>query len=167
MTKTWNGHFTSVSGHFFANYISFHKTEVLKVILKGQTCHNLNWIKSYTKNTICFLSFYFQFCKKSVWKYTTLKWPFLAIFWQLHQNISKNWDSDRHFELLSESKSWLDQKLWHNISYSIFVSCLKMHHFRASLPKWVLTSPKEISSHIFKMTIFPKFFEAFMTHIIR
>ena len=105
MTKTWNGHFTSVSGHFFANYISFHKTEVLKVILKGQTCHNLNWIKSYTKNTICFLSFYFQFCKNIFWKYATHKWPFYDYFWQLRYNTSKNWDSDHHFELLSESKS--------------------------------------------------------------
>ena len=42
-----------------------------------------------------------------------------------------------------------------------------MHHFWASLPKCVLTPPKEISSHIFKMAIFPKFFEAFMSHIIR
>ena len=42
-----------------------------------------------------------------------------------------------------------------------------MYHFRASLPKWVLTTPKKISSHIFKMAIFPKFFEDFMTHIIR
>ena len=49
----------------------------------------------------------------------------------------------------------------------IFLSCLKMHHFMASLPKWVLTSPKETSSHIFKMVIFPKFFWAFMKHIIR
>ena len=42
-----------------------------------------------------------------------------------------------------------------------------MHHFMASLPKWILTPPKETSSHIFKMVIFPKFFWAFMKHIIR
>ena len=48
-----------------------------------------------------------------------------------------------------------------------FLSCLKMHHFMASLPKWVLTSPKKTSSHIFKIVIFPKFFWAFMKHIIR
>ena len=54
------------------------------------------------------------------------------------------------------------------ISVKIFIfSCLNMHHFRASLPKWVLTTPKEISSHIFNMAIFPKLFEAFMTQIIR
>ena len=35
-TKLEVGHFTSNSGHFLANYInSFHKTEVLTVILKG------------------------------------------------------------------------------------------------------------------------------------
>ena len=39
MTKLGVCHFTSISGHFFANYISsFHKTEVLVVILKGPTC---------------------------------------------------------------------------------------------------------------------------------
>ena len=42
-----------------------------------------------------------------------------------------------------------------------------MHHFRASLPKWVLTSSKKTTSHIFKMTIFQKIFEAFMRHIIK
>ena len=47
------------------------------------------------------------------------------------------------------------------------ISCLQVHHFRASLPKWVLAPSKKISSHIFKMTIFPNFFEAFMSHIIR
>ena len=41
----------------------------------------------------------------------------------------------------------------------------EMHQFRASLPKWVLTPHKEISSQIFKL-LFPKFFEAFMTHIL-
>ena len=48
-----------------------------------------------------------------------------------------------------------------------FFSCLKMHYFRAILPKWVLAPPKETSSHSFKMAIFPKFFGAFMKHIIR
>ena len=42
------GHFTTISGHFFANYISiFHKTEIQTVILRCLVCLNLNWIKSY------------------------------------------------------------------------------------------------------------------------
>ena len=99
-----NGHFITISGHFFANYIKiFHKTEIQTVILRCLVCLNPDWIKS---NDI-----------KSV-----------KIF---------------------------------------FFSCLKMSYFRASLPKWVLTIPKKISSHIFKMAIFPKFFEYFMTDIIR
>ena len=32
-------------------------------------------------------------------------------------------------------------------------SCLKMHHFRNSLPQWVLTPQKKTSSHIFKNII--------------
>ena len=46
-------------------------------------------------------------------------------------------------------------------------SCLKMHHFRAILPKWVLTPQKETSSRVFKMAIFSKFFLTFISHIIR
>ena len=50
-TKLGVGHFTSISGHFLANFIdSFHKTEVLTVILMGPTCQNLIWIKSYNIN---------------------------------------------------------------------------------------------------------------------
>ena len=60
MTKLGVGHFTSISGHFFAKYSnSFHKTELLMVILKGLTCQTLNWIKSYDTNHkfVCFLLF--------------------------------------------------------------------------------------------------------------
>ena len=36
MTNFKLGHFTTIFGHFFANYIYiFHKTEVLMVILRG------------------------------------------------------------------------------------------------------------------------------------
>ena len=43
-----NGHFSTISGHFFANYISiFHKTEIQTVILRCLVCPNINLIKSY------------------------------------------------------------------------------------------------------------------------
>ena len=46
-----NGSFTTISGHFSANYIKiFHKTEVQTVILRYLVWLNLNWIKS--NNTI-------------------------------------------------------------------------------------------------------------------
>ena len=42
------GYFTTISGHFFANYINiFHKTEVQTFILRSLVSLNLNWIKSY------------------------------------------------------------------------------------------------------------------------
>ena len=41
------------------------------------------------------------------------------------------------------------------------------NHIKFAHPDKVLTSSKEISSHIFKMAIFPKIFDYFMTHIIR
>ena len=95
-----NGSFTTISGHFSANYIKiFHKTEVQMVILRYLVCLNLNWIKS-------------------------------------------------------------------NSTILIF-SCLEIHYFRAGLPKWVLTLPKEISSHWFKMALFPKNIVAFKKHIIK
>ena len=44
MAKLGVGPFTSISGHFFANNInSFHKTEVLMVILKDPTYQNPNF----------------------------------------------------------------------------------------------------------------------------
>ena len=44
-------HFTTISGHFIANYINtFHKTEVVTVILRCLMSLNLNWIKSYNIN---------------------------------------------------------------------------------------------------------------------
>ena len=45
--------------------------------------------------------------------------------------------------------------------------CLKMHHFRAIPPKWVLRHQKKISCHIFKMAILTKFFDDLMNHIVR
>ena len=48
MTKLGVGHFTSISGHFFANNINnFHKTEVLMVIMRCLMGLNLDWVKSY------------------------------------------------------------------------------------------------------------------------
>ena len=42
-----NGHFMTLSGHFFASYIKiFQKTEIQTVILRCLMDLNLNWIKS-------------------------------------------------------------------------------------------------------------------------
>ena len=47
-TKLWVGHFTTISGNFFANYINiFRKTEVLTIILRFLMGLNLDWFKSY------------------------------------------------------------------------------------------------------------------------
>ena len=90
MTKQEVGHFTSISGHFFANYIkSYHKTEVLAVILKGPTCQILIGLKAVTSITKYLVSIYFQFCKKKIWKLTTHKWPFYDHFWPFFGNYMK------------------------------------------------------------------------------
>ena len=66
--------------------------------------------------TILFTSVFFNFGKKA-WKFMFKKCPFFyhlgSFLWQLHRYLSQNWDSDCHFEVLNESKSLLDQKLWH------------------------------------------------------
>ena len=31
----------------------------------------------------------------------------------LYENLSQNWDSDGHFEVLNKSESWFVQQLWH------------------------------------------------------
>ena len=59
---------------------------------------------------------------------------------------------------------------WIRRNYIILVKekknpCLKMHHFRAISPRWILTPQKEISCHIFKMVILTKFFDDLMNHI--
>ena len=85
----------------------------------------------------------------------------------LHEYLSQNWSSEGHFEGLCVSISKLDQKLQHNISQNHFFSCLKVYYFMAILPKWILAPPKETSSHVFKMPLFPKLFRAFMRQIVR
>ena len=43
-----NGHFLTICGHFFSNYMDiFHKTETQTVILRCLVCLNINLIKSY------------------------------------------------------------------------------------------------------------------------
>ena len=88
---------------YFSN--SFHKTEVVMVILKGPTCQNLNWIKSYDINYKLFWQLCFSILEEKKAAKMAIFWPFVVFFWQLHRYISKNWDSDGHFEVLSVSKS--------------------------------------------------------------
>ena len=64
MTRLWVGHFKTIAGHFFANYInSFHKIEV---ILKCPTYSNLNWIKCYDTNHIFWLPVFCNFVRKKL-----------------------------------------------------------------------------------------------------
>ena len=141
---------------------SFWWAKPIEILIGSNTT---TWI------TIFVISFYFQFCKKKNWNFLTHKWPFYDHFWPFFGNYIKIFHKAeiqtvilRCFE--GQNFNWI--KSYNIISIkTIFFSCLKMHHFRASLPKWILTPPKEISSHIFKMVIFPKFFGAFMTQLIR
>ena len=68
-TNLWVGHFTTLSGHFLANYINiFHKIELQTIILMCLTCLNLIWIKSHDIKHIFFISCFLQFCKEKILK---------------------------------------------------------------------------------------------------
>ena len=55
------GCFRTISGHFFANYMSiFHKSEVQMVILRCLTGLNSDWFKSY--DTKCKYFHFWFFC---------------------------------------------------------------------------------------------------------
>ena len=98
---------------FFANYIYiFHKTESQMINLRCLPNLNHNWLRAMISFSVKCV---FQFCKKKRSFKNCHFWPFLVIFWLLHRYLSQNWDSDGHFEVLSVYKSYLDQKLQHNI----------------------------------------------------
>ena len=78
----------------------------------------------------------------------------------------KKW-SKCHLDTIQTTFSETNNYFRGNIGEIIFLSSLKMHYFRGSLPKWVLTPQKETSCHIFKIAIFSKFFGEFMSPIIR
>ena len=72
-----NGHFMTISGHFFANYIKiFHKTEIQTVILRCLVCLNPDWIKS--NDIISVEIFFFQ-----AWKCIISGLVCRSEFWQL------------------------------------------------------------------------------------
>ena len=82
MTKLGVGHFTSISGHFFANYIDiFHKIELPTFILMCLTCLNLIWIKSYDINHNLIWKLCFSILEEKTLKIKFQKWPFLDHLW--------------------------------------------------------------------------------------
>ena len=91
----------TISGHFFSNCINIiHKTEVQTVTLKCLMGLNLIWCKSYnTKHKM-----QKTHTSTNSPKFESDKWPFYDRFWpflcQLYEHLSKNWDSDSHFEVL-------------------------------------------------------------------
>ena len=84
-------------------------------------------------------------------------------FWICY--CSENW-SKFHLETILTTFSEKNINLGTILVKKIFFSCLKMHYFRGISPKWVLTSLREISSHMFKVASFSKFFGDFISHII-
>ena len=71
-----NGHFLTICGHFFGNYIDiFHKTEIQTVILRCLVCLNLNWIQSY--NIILVKNSFFSCLKMHHFSGVLPKWVLL------------------------------------------------------------------------------------------
>ena len=151
--------------------IAFTKLRFWQSFGRAQHVETLIGSKATTSIAILFTSFYFQFCKKKTWKFTTHKWPFYDHFGPFFCNFINIFHKNEiHVVILRclvSQNLLVESKTTTQYQIRKIVSCLQMHHFRANLPKWFLTPPKEISSHIFKMAIFPKFYETFMCHIIR
>ena len=158
-------------GIFFAHYInSFHKTEVLTGHFEVLNLKNLNWIKSYNIKNIFFASIFCNFVKKAtenLWHinghFTRISGHFFANYMKIFHKLEVQ--TINLSCLVCLNSNWIKSN--DIIFVKIFFLCLKTHHFRASLQKWVLTPPKDISSDTFKMAIFQKFFWAFMRHIVR
>ena len=101
----------------------------------------------------------------------THRWPFFdclgsffAIFMKISHKTEVQMDILRF--LVSLNLNWI-KSYYIILVKKKFFPCLKMRHFRAISPKWVLRPRKKISWHIFKMAILTKFFDDLMNHIVR
>ena len=141
VTKVWVGHVTTISGHFFANYIKiFHKTEVLTVILRCITHLNLNWIKSYDINHKCFRQLCFSILEEKKTAnlsfknghFSTISGHFFASYINIFHKTEVQTVNLRCLVCLN--LNWI--KSYDILLVKIFIfSCLKMHHFRGKIPK--------------------------------
>ena len=113
-----NGHFMTISGHFFVNYMNiFHKTEISTVILRCLTYLNLNWIKSY--NIKYKFSHFWFFCKLTELTKTDeyMKLYFSAFSWIFLDRIIVQAPSMCHFKCLGMRNLENDIKICQNTIY--------------------------------------------------
>ena len=101
----------------------------------------------------------------------THKWSFLTVFGHFFANFMNIFHKTEVQTIILRCLVSLNLN-WIRSNYKILViekkfPCLKMQHFRAISPRWILTPQKEISCHIFKMVILTKFFDDLMNHITR
>ena len=154
----WVRHFTTLSGHFLANYTNiFLKIELQAIILMCLTCLNLICIKQKTHFFICVFCNFVKKGTENLWLINghlgTISGHFLA-------HNMKIFHKKEAQTVILRCLVYLNLNLIK--SYDIilgrlfFFACLKMHYFRDIWPMWVLVPPKETSSQIFKIAIFPK-----------
>ena len=121
---------------FFDNYNnSFHKrsfwcAQFVKILVGS---------KVMTLITIFFLFLFFQFCKKKNEKLQFINGHFTTIYGHFSANHDKIFHKTEVQTVFLRCLVYLNQKLRYNISQKHFFSCLKMHHFKAILPKCFLT----------------------------
>ena len=115
-----NGLFTTISGHFFINFIKiFHKTEVPTIILRCITYLNLDWIKSYDmKHKFFCFCFFASYMNLTILTKTdeSMKGYFPAISWISFDKIIVQTPSISHFKGLG----------MRNLEYQIAI-CQKIH----------------------------------------
>ena len=155
----WVGHFKTISVHFSTNYINnFHKSIVLMNILRCQTHLNLNWIFYLFYKAHFFLSpLIFSFERKNLENLWLINDHFLTVFGHCFANFMNIFHKTEVQTVILRCLVSLNLN-WIKSNYIILVKekiipCLKMHHFRAISPRWILTPLKEISA-IFSKWLF-------------
>jgi hypothetical protein len=132
------------------------------LILRGWTCLNLNWIKSYNVKYKIFLFTFFNFVRKKLEIYDS---SLMSHQWWFYNHFFANYikifcKTEIHMVilryLLCLNLNWI--KSSHTILAKIIIfSCLKIHYFRTSLLKWVLTPPKKPALRSSKWLFFQNF----------
>ena len=135
VTKVWVGHVTTISGHFFANYIKiFHKTELLLVILRCITC-----LKLQHKLQMFLTTVFFNLGRKKNENLGFKNGHILTIsghFFASYINMFFKTEIQTVILrcLVGLKLNWI--KSYDILLVKIFIfSCLKMRHFRGKLPK--------------------------------
>ena len=151
--------------HFWPFFCQLHEY-LLQNLGADSHFEGLNVSKSqWDQNLWHKTQFFWQVCSSILeeknWKFKIQKWPFSPIsghFFGTYVSIFHKTEIQTVILrcLVCKNSSWIKRYITMLVKI-FFFSCLKMHQFSASLPKWILNLRRKLSSWIFKMVIFSIF----------